>query len=64
MSLFASALQANITIPLEAIDFSKNTLDDKKGYFLLPLFVVIVILSKGIKLTCALLVKEVSKGVH
>uniref|UniRef100_F1KRJ3 Leucine-rich repeat-containing protein 16A n=1 Tax=Ascaris suum TaxID=6253 RepID=F1KRJ3_ASCSU len=35
MSLFASALQANITIPLEAIDFSKNTLDDKKGFLAL-----------------------------
>ncbi|KHN83886.1 Leucine-rich repeat-containing protein 16A [Toxocara canis] len=35
MSLFASALQSNITIPLETIDFSKNTLDDKKGFILL-----------------------------
>ncbi|VDM57931.1 unnamed protein product [Angiostrongylus costaricensis] len=35
ITLFASALQQNTSIPLESIDFSKNVLDDKKGFVLL-----------------------------
>ncbi|KAK6054158.1 leucine Rich repeat-containing domain protein [Cooperia oncophora] len=35
ITLFASALQQNPTIPLEALDLSKNVLDDKKGFVLL-----------------------------
>lgn len=35
ITLFASALQQNTLIPLESIDFSKNVLDDKKGFALL-----------------------------
>ncbi|EYB97063.1 hypothetical protein Y032_0143g2366 [Ancylostoma ceylanicum] len=35
ITLFASALQQNPSIPLESIDFSKNVLDDKKGFVLL-----------------------------
>lgn len=33
MNLFTSALQLNIGLPLEEIDFSKNIIDDKKGLF-------------------------------
>ncbi|KAK6029747.1 leucine Rich repeat-containing domain protein [Ostertagia ostertagi] len=35
ITLFASALQQNPSIPLEALDLSKNVLDDKKGFVLL-----------------------------
>ncbi|VDO84435.1 unnamed protein product [Heligmosomoides polygyrus] len=35
ITLFASALQQNPSIPLESVDFSKNVLDDKKGFTLL-----------------------------
>ncbi|KJH42166.1 leucine Rich repeat-containing domain protein [Dictyocaulus viviparus] len=35
ITLFASALQQNTSIPLELIDLSKNVLDDKKGFALL-----------------------------
>uniref|UniRef100_A0A0K0D9X6 Carm_PH domain-containing protein n=1 Tax=Angiostrongylus cantonensis TaxID=6313 RepID=A0A0K0D9X6_ANGCA len=35
ITLFASALQQNTSIPLESIDLSKNVLDDKKGFILL-----------------------------
>ncbi|ETN72358.1 leucine Rich repeat-containing domain protein, partial [Necator americanus] len=35
ITLFASALQQNPSIPLESVDFSKNVLDDKKGFVLL-----------------------------
>ncbi|XGW24929.1 hypothetical protein V3C99_006403 [Haemonchus contortus] len=32
ITLFASALQQNSSIPLETLDLSKNVLDDKKGF--------------------------------
>ncbi|VDL83401.1 unnamed protein product [Nippostrongylus brasiliensis] len=35
ITLFSSALQQNTSIPLEFIDFSKNVLDDKKGFTIL-----------------------------